>query len=217
MVNVLQQKLKIIPKPDYITWIEITDLLHAAFSERKEKGLDYLATNQSVETTISRVGDGICLVALLDDNLVGTATLQIRDVQKNNKKWFYENKYGYLKQLAVHPDYKRKGIGQLLYDERIRLCYEFNVDAVFFDTSTKAKSMHKWHKRMGAQKVEFISHPMTNYYSIRFRTRINGKKFNRIYASIRYNISMLKCILTKDKNGNLRALGKLLKAILDKK
>ena len=35
------------------------------YSERAEEGLNYSATNQSIEKTIARVGDGVCLVALL--------------------------------------------------------------------------------------------------------------------------------------------------------
>lgn len=99
MIQNKDNEVIVIPKPDYITWEDITELLHLAFEERANQGLLYVAYTQSVETTIKRVDDGICLVALIEKKLVGTATLHI-----NNKG---QNNYSYLSQLAVLPNFKK--------------------------------------------------------------------------------------------------------------
>src|SRR5690554_4764282 len=164
-----EAEVKIIPKPENISWEEITELLNIAFQQRVEQGLNYLAATQGVEVTKRRVAGGICLVALINNKLVGTATLHIVKTENNRKKWFYESSYGYLSQLAVHPKYKSKGIGGKLQKERIRLCYENKVDAILGDTSVHAKDLLEWHRRMGAQKVGYLSHTTTNYYSVQFR------------------------------------------------
>lgn len=65
----------IMPKPDSISWEEITELLHLAFASHLENGLNYAACTQTEEETRQRVGDGMCMVALINGELVGTATL----------------------------------------------------------------------------------------------------------------------------------------------
>lgn len=216
MNGMIDDELIIIQKPEYISWEEITELLHLAFKQRLDQGLEYVAAKQDVETTIKRAADNICLVALINNKLVGTATLQIKKVDKNNKKWFYESSYGYLNQLAVHPEYKSKGIGGKLQSEVLRLCYEYKVDAMFVDTSVHAKDLLSWYRRMSAQKVEYLSHPTTNYYSVRFRTPIMGKKFRDEYVSFRYLLSELRCKSIKTKNGQLTLIGRVTKLLISK-
>lgn len=209
------EKLQIIEKPDYISWEEITELLHAAFKERKDQGLSYLATRQSVETTKQRVADGICLVALYDNKLVGTVTLQINKIIDQKRKWYHESSYAYSKQLAVLPEFKGKGIGKALQNARLQICFDNNVDALIFDTSHKAESLISRFLWLGAQKIDFISHSTTNYYSIVFRIPIKGKNINKLYCGFRYYLSMIRCVLLKDKNGELRLFVRTLKKIRD--
>src|SRR5690606_24311963 len=95
----LKDQVQIIPKPDEISWQEITHLIHRAFAVRADQGLMYVAVNQDVETTKSRVGDGICLVAVFNGQLIGTGTLTF----KEGKKWFEGRTHGYMSQLGVDP------------------------------------------------------------------------------------------------------------------
>lgn len=37
-MNFNKDELKILPKPDYISWEEITEVIHRAFEEKKIKG-----------------------------------------------------------------------------------------------------------------------------------------------------------------------------------
>lgn len=196
--------IKIMPKPNFISWEEITELLHAAFSGKAEKGLKYLAAHQDVETTKKRVGDGICLVALVDGELAGTGTVHIKKVNPAKKKWHNENSYGYLVQLAVHPDFRGLGLGQRLLEERLNICHEHKVDEVVFDTSRHAKRLLSYWKKQGFQFVDLLSHPTTNYYSINVRKPIKGKKYSTAYAAFKFYQSALWCRLQKNKYGAKR-------------
>ena len=75
--------LIIIPKPNYISYEEITELLHAAYSERKSQGLHFAAAIQTAQQTRKRIDEGVCLVALIDKKLVGTITYKV--IIKSNK------------------------------------------------------------------------------------------------------------------------------------
>ncbi len=207
----MEDDLIIIPKPDYISWEEITELLHTAFAKRVNQGMRFRAASQDVQTTIEKVGDGICLVALLDNKLVGTITVIYRKVDSKNKKWYHNNSYCYADQLAVHPAYQKKGIAEKLRAERLKICFEKKVDACILDTSIKAKSLVKLHIDSGFQKVELLSSPHTNYYSVRFRLPIYGKEFSKLYVKLRYYYSFIKCRVLKNKYGKYTMVGKILK------
>lgn len=209
---IIGKNVKIIPKPDIISWHDITELLKLAYSEKAERGLNYLASQQDEETTRKRVGNGVCLVALADKKLVGTVTLKIYNPQGKNKKWYIGKKYATRHQLAVHPDYKGFGIGAKLREKTVTICYERNIDELLCTTSVYAKKVQKSWKRRGGQFVELKSFVNTNYYSVKIRLTINGKKFNVLYVAIRYNWSAMKCVILKNKNGQKRIIWKKLRS-----
>jgi hypothetical protein len=66
---------------------EITDLLHLAFKERAKEGLYYSAYSQTVDRPIQQCKGWYCLVALVENKLLGTITVNFRSKKK---------KYGYL-------------------------------------------------------------------------------------------------------------------------
>jgi GNAT superfamily N-acetyltransferase len=206
-------EIKIIPKPDYITWEEITDLLHLAFAEKKEKGMNYLATYQDAETTKRRVGNGVCWVALLNEKVIGTETIEIFYPDRKNRRWHNEGTYAYCSQAAVHPYFKRIGLGSRIQKEIIFYCFKNNIDEILGHTSIRARDIQKWWKKFGAQKVELISSAATNYYAVRMRIPIKGKKYNNYYVAIRYYISVIKCVLQKNRNGKHRQVWRLISDI----
>lgn len=207
-MNIDINEIKIVPKPDYVSWEEITEVIHRAFEEKKEKGMNYLGSHQDVETTIKRVGNGICLVALHNDKVVGTLALKILEPTEKGRKWYNGNKYAYSSQLAVHPEYKGIGIGKMLMEKRNEICYQEKVDELLAHTSIHAKDMLNRWKKQGAQFVELLSSEMTNYYAVRMRIPIHGKRYNKFYVMLRYYFSAIKCVLYKNKYGKIRKIWK---------
>lgn len=208
----ITREIKIVPKPEEVSWEEITELLHLAFKERADQEIDYLAVNQDVITTKKRAKGGICLIALHKNKLVGTALLHIR----KGRKWYEGKNYGYFSQLGIHPDYKRRGIATMFFEERMNICHEHGVDAVTFHVSSKAKSILSLHEKLGAQKVSFFSNSNNNYYSIYLRYPVKSKEINFIYRFIRYNLTRLYVMMKKNEQGELRMLPKFLKKLIKK-
>lgn len=212
-----KDRLVIIPKPDHISWEEITQLLHLGYSERADEGMKYSATHQSIEKTIARVGDGVCLVALLDDKLIGTESYNL--IKKKNLKlkwWYQDEEYYYLHSLTVHPDYKRMGIGlkirNYIHDEAIKN----RVGSLISDTSENAKWLINWYNRLGHKKVGYVSHEGTNYYSVVMRTQISGKLYSESYRIFRFYLSYFTCRIISKRNGKRRLLGKIAERIYKK-
>lgn len=195
--------LEIIPKPDSISWEEITDLLHRAFAEHSSRGLHYGACTQSSEVTRQRAGDGICLVALLDGKLVGTGLVNIQQR--------YGKKIGYLSQLGVLPEVKGQGIGTKIKEMVIDICRQRRADAIYCNTSEKAGKVVKFYLEGRWQKIGLLSFENTNYYSIEFRYVVSGRKYTAMEAQLRFLLSCLFCKSLWREDGSLRPIGKLLK------
>lgn len=186
----------IMPKPDSISWEEITELLHIAFAEHAKNGLNYSASFQDKKTTQERVGDGVCLVAVLGDQLVATRTFRII------------NKVIYTSQLAVHPDYRGRGITVKLEDYILNYARANNIVALKCDTSERAKTIINLHIKAGWQKVGLASGQTTNYYSIVFRKPVCGRRYTALEAGIRFYLSSCFWRLMLTEHGKIRKLSK---------
>lgn len=195
---------EVLPKPDDISWEEITRLLHSSYSTWNRKGLDFVASNQSVEQTINRVGNGVCLVAVQQGRLVGTLSYQVYKNLNGKKKWYVDACYLRPFQVAVHPDYMNFGLGKLLWAAMERAAANEKVDSIIVDTSVEASWLVRWYERLGYLRVDYVSHKSTNYYSVVLRKPLMGYVFNRIYCRVRYLISKFVCSTIKSPSGELR-------------
>lgn len=194
----MSKAIEIIEKPESISWEEITELLHKSYATRSKQSMTYLASYQTVEKTIERVGDGICYVALVDGKLAGTSTLSFKYNRKGQN-------YAEFCQVAVDPIYRGLGIGSKLTDIRIQKCKEANLNYLEASTSINASSIIDfWKTRYGAQMVGVDSYITTNYYSVIWRVYFKSPKRNKYINGIFYYLSHVKCILTKKENGEFR-------------
>ena len=70
-----QVALKVMEKPDWISYEEITDVLHDAHMSTAEKGMHFVALNQTAEETEKRLGeDGKFFVVLASDGSRGESS-----------------------------------------------------------------------------------------------------------------------------------------------
>ena len=89
---------------------DIVSLLHLSFQERLDAGLDFTCSYITEEYYKQKTENSIIKVAIDSDSniLVGTVSTTLF-TDRNGAS------YGYMEYLAIHPDYKRKGIGTDLF------------------------------------------------------------------------------------------------------
>ena len=107
------ETVKIIEKPDSISWEEIRQCLIDAHAENRAKGINMTHYQWPAEKIKEFIGDdSVVLVALDGAKLVGV--LALNTIVK--KKWYVTGKCGYVGFGAVLHEYNGQGIFRKLYD-----------------------------------------------------------------------------------------------------
>ena len=83
--------LKIMPKPDYVSWEDVSELLQKANKVNEKKGFSMSDLNLPPDSLKQQIeGEGFCVVALVDDKLVGVSALW-QSLNGNVEIWVLRN------------------------------------------------------------------------------------------------------------------------------
>jgi ribosomal protein S18 acetylase RimI-like enzyme len=106
----------------------------------------------------SRLGDSDLIVALLDHRLAGCVTLYLDGSRSFPEAW--PGGWAVVRLLAVHPEYRGRGIGRALMEECIRRCRQAKVAAIGLHTTEAMDIARQMYERMGFVRVpESDFHP----------------------------------------------------------
>ena len=184
-------------------WDALTEFLHIAYREHAMAGRNYTACAQTVEETRRRCRGNVCLLAFAGETLAGTVTLAGRE--KGGEP------YGYVMQVAVAPQFRKLGLGRQLLAKVEEIARGKGYAFLICDTASTATKLLAWYVRQGWVKTACRSHSSTNYYSTVLRKNLQGRPgpFHRWV----YLWNCVCCRLLWKKNGSLRLLGKMARAI----
>ena len=179
---------KIVEKPLNVSWEVIHDILQVAHCDKnKEGGVQITARYSGVELK-EKVGKGKCFVALLDDKVVGTCSVSIRE----REFWFGKGCMAYYMFDAVLPSYQGYGIYSKLEEARDKYIISKEINLIYTYTSYHNKKMHKIKKHAGFRLVGFFASQKTDYYSVILAKWIGGCPFPKWYCHFRYVYSMIR-------------------------
>lgn len=132
---------------------DLTELLHRSYTELARQGLNFTATDQTVETTIRRVESGQTWVAELEDRVVGTITLYM-DAKEWQPRYYANPGVAFFGQFGVDPSARGLGIGLLLHQKVVDLAREMGVQELALDTSDQAHHLIKLYESWGYKIVD---------------------------------------------------------------
>ena len=113
---------------------------------------------QDVMDVRSRLNDAELIVAGLNGQLAGAVTLFLRASDSIEEGW--PKNWAGIRLLAVHPDYRNRGIGRALMEECLRRSRARGIHTVGLHTSTIMAIARRMYERMGFVRVpEFDFHP----------------------------------------------------------
>ena len=132
---------------------EVSILLRDAY-QQYEKYLPHEAWEYYLEDIMNvrnRLGVAELIVAELEGRLVGSVTLYMDGSRAFPDGW--PEGWAGIRLLAVHPAYRRHGIGRALMEECLRRCREQGVLTIGLHTTEIMETARRMYERMGFVRV----------------------------------------------------------------
>lgn len=160
---VLENGIRILKKPDYITYEQIQECLDKAHEVNTKKGLNYATQGQSVEKLVEKLKDAVTYVALTPDNkVVATASVQFRKINH----WYHNGDIGLLKLIGVLPEYSGFKLATLLLF-LLRLKVQFKkVEVLVSDSAEANLAIRNLYLHNGFEIVDCCKYPNNNFISV---------------------------------------------------
>ena len=136
------------------------ELLHSAFRERIDQGINFGCATYSMEEYRKETRNAYLFVAYDEERPVGSITLKIQ-----NKLGFI---YGSQKYVATVNHNKRSGIGTLLQNTIVEFAKENKCCFIVSATALNAESSVKWHIKNGFVPSYYKQFQDRNYSSVVF-------------------------------------------------
>lgn len=111
--------IEILPKPEYVSWNEIHDIIYKAHENNRKNGVDIRNAHLSGEQLKDSLGeDGVCFVATDGGKVIATCSAAFRTLNT----WYARGlKLGYATLDAVLPEYS----GRHIYSHLAKVREEF--------------------------------------------------------------------------------------------
>ncbi len=172
-----------------IPYEELYPVMLDAFKERIEQGLNFVCATFTLDEFI--------------ENMKGMSAIVARQVdEKGNRiigfqKFVIENGCLDTGIIAVLTDFKRQGIGTMIFEKSLEVGRAKGCEYMIADTAVGAESSVKWHKKNGFKAVELDSYHTTNSYSSIFRKQLVHHPLwsSSLYCKLHYLLSAARCKL----------------------
>jgi predicted N-acetyltransferase YhbS len=149
---------------------ELTALLHRSYAALGERGLNYTAVDQSVETTRKRLEGGVGFAAVdAQGRIVGTVVFYLPG-HSGGSPWLERPDVAHFGQFAVEPALQRRGIGSRLMglvEEQARAA---GAREMALDTAEPATHLIDYYRRRGYRLIEYAQ-----WRGKRYRSAIMSK------------------------------------------
>lgn len=186
------EEIKVMPKPEWVSWDDIHNLLIEAHKKNIEKGITMNTTTMSGEEIKKYIGEeGRCFVAFCGDQLIGTTSARITI----GEKWYDKGKIVSKGAMsAILPKFQGMGILEEMNELRDAYIAEKGVQVLEGDTPEENTVVRKFVARNGFKEVRFFPAFQQNHFSVYFVKWLEGCPFSDKYIKRYFTISK---ILTK--------------------
>ncbi len=182
------EEIKVIPKPDWVSWEDIHELLLKANKTNEKRCFSMAGLTCSPEELEKQVENGMCVVALHGDKLVGVSACSFNCTQR----WYNKNEKSARKFMSgIMKSYQ--GCGILGEIDTVLDNYIKNSGCGFIVASTAVMNtaVRKQAQLGGYKELTYISFPDTLYYSVIFGKWLNECPFSDRYIRFRFWLSKI--------------------------
>ncbi|MBV8637537.1 MAG: GNAT family N-acetyltransferase, partial [Candidatus Eremiobacteraeota bacterium] len=158
-----------------INLIEVTSMLHRAYAPLAAAGMNYIAATQTPDMTEARLASSTASwTARLDDRIIGLVSYYARIEYPNVPALYYKDHVGVFAQLAVEPQYQKRGIGYALIKTVEEHAAGEGKSELVCDTAENATHLRDYYARLGFREIATHCWPNGAYKSIIFSKQLNG-------------------------------------------
>lgn len=150
----------------------LTSLLHRAYKQHADRGIQALAAFQPEEVTRRRIAGGECFVGTYLGKVVGTilfkdaaATSAGGVTGTTRVPWLERGDVASFSQFAVEPELQGRGIGQVLMQTVESRAAETGAAEIGLSTPEPAQWLIEMYQRHGYRVVDRVKWHETNYLS----------------------------------------------------
>lgn len=144
---------------------KLTQLIREAYAALGGQGFNFNGVEQAEAVTAKRVQQGVCFVALVDDELVGTILVHGPFVEAPCS-YLTRPEVAYFQQFAVNPNWQSSGIGSQLLLQAETCASVSGYSALSLDTAVRAEHLVQYYARRGFEPVQQMQWPGKNYRSL---------------------------------------------------
>ena len=183
----MEHNIKIIEKPEWVSWDEIHNVLWRAHEKNRQNGI--IMTLPALPGNLIREkieGHGKMFVALDGEKVVGTAALAI----KQYSLWCGKGSYAYCCFASVLPEYNGKGIYKALDLRREELALSMGLVRIIGDTHENNQHRLDIAKKAGYKFVDYKYYK--NHYNVVMVKWLNGCPYSEFRCKIEFHKRKLK-------------------------
>lgn len=181
------EEIKIMPKPEWISWDEVQECIYLSQQTNTKKGFDMLFGHSTGSILQKSIGDGYCFVALNSGNkVVGTISLTISALNT----WWHKGKAGLQCYEAVLPEYRGTDVFFDLHEIIDNKERELGLKVLWATTAEQNKVVRRYVENTGWKIVQLSSAPRRGtYFSVIMVKWINGCPFSDSYIKLMFSLS----------------------------
>jgi GNAT superfamily N-acetyltransferase len=142
--------------------------LNSAYRELQDRGLNFTAATQDIETTRRRVSEGACWVVEHEGRVAATMTMSVpppEDIRALSR-YAIPPHTGWLCQVAVGPELRGRAVAKNLFDVACTWAIREGITTVGLDTAAPAKHLATMYSRWGFEHVDEVRFPGKTYDSV---------------------------------------------------
>lgn len=184
------EEIRIIEKPETVSWETIRDVLQKAHQVHFDTGIVMHTTTLSAEELEKRVGsNGKCYVAMDGNAIVGTLSF----IQKKYRRWYCNGTVAELTMQGVLPTYQGKHIGTNMTKICEEDIYKSGIKMICFDTAEQ--NTIRIHMALKDQYRLVDYHFNNGHYSVEMMKWLEQCPFSQWYCMMRFNIKKISVYL----------------------
>lgn len=147
---------------------DLTALLNDAYRELHDRGLNFTAATQDVDTTRRRVAEGACWVVEHEGRVSATMTISVPPPEDVRSLTEHARRphTGWLCQVAVSPELRGRAVARTLFDVVCDWAVHAGIATIGLDTAAPADHLTVMYSRWGFEHVDDVHFPGKTYDSV---------------------------------------------------